>query len=61
MVEPILYASFGALLATLLGLLFLPFFWGRAVRLTTRRLLHRLPYPPTRSSPRRTACAQNLR
>ena len=43
MVEPILYASLGALLATLAGLLFLPFFWGRAVRLTTRRLLHRLP------------------
>lgn len=43
MVEPILYASLGALLATLAGLLFLPFFWGRAVRLTTRRLIDRLP------------------
>jgi hypothetical protein len=43
MVEPILYASLGALLATLAGLLFLPFFWSRAVRLTTRRLIDRLP------------------
>jgi chromosome segregation ATPase len=43
MVEPLLYASFGALLATLLGLLFLPAFWSRAVRLTTRRLVDRLP------------------
>ena len=34
MVEPILYASLGALIATLLGLLFLPLFWNRAVRLT---------------------------
>ncbi|MGA0532145.1 hypothetical protein [Hansschlegelia sp. KR7-227] len=43
MVEPLLYASLGALLATLLGLLFLPAFWSRAVRLTTRRLVGRLP------------------
>lgn len=43
MVEPILYASLGALLATLLGLMFLPFFWRRAVRLTTRDLVRRLP------------------
>lgn len=43
MVEPILYASLGALAATLVGLLFLPFFWRRAVRLTTSRLVNRLP------------------
>ncbi|MFL1876854.1 hypothetical protein ACIKT0_17085, partial [Hansschlegelia beijingensis] len=43
MVEPILYASFGFLLATLLWLLFLPAFWRRAVRLTTKRLVNRLP------------------
>ncbi|WP_020180699.1 hypothetical protein [Methylopila sp. M107] len=43
MVEPILYASLGALLATLIGLLFLPIFWRRAVRLTTRQLANRLP------------------
>lgn len=43
MVEQILYASLGALAATLLGLLFLPFFWRRAVRLTTSRLVNRLP------------------
>ncbi|MDR4305803.1 hypothetical protein IHQ68_04080 [Chelatococcus sambhunathii] len=43
MVEPILYASLGALLATLIGLLFLPIFWRRAVRLTTSRLIDRLP------------------
>ncbi len=43
MVEPILYASLGALLATLIGLLFLPIFWRRAVRLTTGRLIDRLP------------------
>jgi hypothetical protein len=43
MVEPILYASLGALLATLIGLMFLPIFWRRAVRLTTKRLIGRLP------------------
>lgn len=43
MVEPILYASLGALCATLIGLMFLPFFWRRAVRLTTKQLVHRLP------------------
>lgn len=43
MVEPILYASLGALLAMLIGLLFLPIFWRRAVRLTTGRLIDRLP------------------
>ena len=43
MVEPILYASFGFLLATLLWLLFLPAFWRRAVRLTAKRLVNRLP------------------
>lgn len=43
MVEPILYASLGALIATLLALLFLPLFWRRAVRLTTRQLINRLP------------------
>lgn len=43
MVEPILYASLGALVATLIGLLFLPIFWRRAVRLTTGRLIDRLP------------------
>ncbi|HEY0290983.1 MAG TPA: hypothetical protein VGC51_01395 [Hansschlegelia sp.] len=43
MVEPILYASFGFLVATLLWLLFLPAFWRRAVRLTRRRLIDRLP------------------
>jgi hypothetical protein len=43
MVEPILYASLGALLAALAGLLFLPVFWRRAVRLTTKRLINRLP------------------
>lgn len=43
MVEPILYASLGALVATLVGLLFLPLFWNRAVRLTTRDLISRLP------------------
>ncbi|RXF75383.1 hypothetical protein [Hansschlegelia zhihuaiae] len=43
MVEPILYASLGALLAALAGLLFLPVFWRRAVRLTTKRLIDRLP------------------
>lgn len=43
MVEPILYASLGALVATLLALLFLPLFWRRAVRLTTNQLIHRLP------------------
>lgn len=47
MVEPILYASLGALLATLAGLLFLPFFWSRAVRLTTKRLVNRLPVSVT--------------
>lgn len=47
MVEPILYASLGALLATLAGLLFLPFFWSRAVRLTTRRLVNKLPVSVT--------------
>ncbi|GLK79772.1 hypothetical protein [Methylopila turkensis] len=43
MVEPALYAAFGACVATLLLLLFLPLFWNRAVRLTTRRLAGRLP------------------
>lgn len=43
MVEPILYASFGALIATLIGLMFLPIFWRRAVKLTTRQLVGRLP------------------
>lgn len=47
MVEPILYASLGALLATLVGLAFLPLFWRRAVRLTTRDLLRRLPVSVT--------------
>lgn len=47
MVEPILYASLGALLATLAGLLFLPFFWSRAVRLTTKRLIDKLPVSVT--------------
>lgn len=47
MVEPILYASLGALLSTLLGLMFLPLFWRRAVRLTTRDLLGRLPVSVT--------------
>lgn len=43
MVEPLLYAFAGSCLATLLLLLFLPLFWRRAVRLTTRRLTERLP------------------
>ncbi|MFD1702868.1 hypothetical protein ACFSCV_07605 [Methylopila henanensis] len=43
MVEPALYAAFGACVATLILLLFLPLFWNRAVRLTTRRLAGRLP------------------
>ena len=43
MVEPILYASFGALIATLLGLMFLPLFWRRAVHLTRKQLIGRLP------------------
>lgn len=43
MVEPILYAALGFLVATLLWLLFLPAFWRRAVRLTTKRLIDRLP------------------
>lgn len=43
MVEPALYAALGASIATLLLLLFLPVFWRRAVRLTTRRLAARLP------------------
>ena len=43
MVEPILYASLGALIATLIGLTFLPLFWRRAVKLTTRDLISRLP------------------
>lgn len=47
MVEPILFASLGALLATLLGLLFLPIFWRRAVRITHRRLIDGLPVTET--------------
>lgn len=43
MVEPILFASLGALLATLVGLTFLPIFWRRAVRITSRRLIDGLP------------------
>lgn len=43
MVEPALYAAFGACLATLAMLLLLPALWRRAVRLTTRRLTGRLP------------------
>ena len=43
MVEPILFASLGALLATLLGLLFLPIFWRRAIRIATQRLINKLP------------------
>jgi chromosome segregation ATPase len=43
MVEPVLFATFGALLATLIGLLMLPAIWRRAVRLTTKRLVGRLP------------------
>ncbi len=43
MVEPILYASAGFLVATLLWLLFLPVFWRRAARLTANRLVSRLP------------------
>lgn len=43
MIEPALYAAFGACLATLILLLFLPALWRRAVRLTTRRLAGKLP------------------
>ena len=43
MVEPLLYASLGACVAGLIGLLLLPAIWARAVRLTTRRLVGRLP------------------
>src|SRR4051794_3001788 len=43
MVEPALYALLGACLATLVLLLLLPVLWRRAVRLTTRRLVGKLP------------------
>ncbi len=38
MVEPIIYAAIGFLLATLLGMAIMPLVHNRAVRLTTRRL-----------------------
>lgn len=43
MVEPLLYAALGFLVASLLGLFVCRAVWGRAVRLTTQRVQRRLP------------------
>lgn len=43
MVEPLLYAALGFLVASLLALFFGRALWNRAVRLTTHRVMRRLP------------------
>jgi len=43
MVEPLLYAALGFLVASLLGLFVCRAVWNRAVRLTTKRVMRRLP------------------
>jgi chromosome segregation ATPase len=43
MVEPLLYAALGFLTASLLALFFGRALWNRAVRLTTHRIMRRLP------------------
>lgn len=60
MVEPIMFAGIGFLLAALLVLGFIPLVHGRAVRLTTRRLEALTPVSLAEIKPRRTSCAPSL-
>jgi hypothetical protein len=59
MIESVMYFGIGFLVATLLGLLFIPLLHNRAVRLTMRRLEASTPMSSLKYAPIRITFAPN--